>query len=158
MLGDYVAISSSCQNRELAYKFAKWMSFDPAGITQRIDLEKKVTNTLPMTVDTELIQKYFDKFTLVDGLQEAYEKLDTGIVECVKVVPGYTLSRWKALCGANVTIQDASGTSITNPELGVLLDACWMGTEQFAQFAANCNTLANDKYKAAIKQFENYYD
>ncbi len=158
MLGDYVAISSSCQNRELAYKFAKWMSFDSAGITQRIELEKKVTNTLPMTVDTELIQKYFDKFTLVDGLQEAYEKLDTGIVECVKVVPGYTLSRWKALCGANVTIQDASGTSITNPELGVLLDACWMGTEQFAQFAANCNTLANEKYKSAIKQFENYYD
>ena len=158
IVGDYVAIGKSTQNKELAFKFAKWMSFDPAGISKRIQLEKKVTNTLPMTTDPELIQAYFDKFTLVDGLQEAYEALDSGIVECVKVVPGYNLSRWKAQCGANVTITISDGSSIENPELGVLLDACWMGTERYAEYAENCNTLANKKYAEAIKQFEQYYD
>lgn len=155
IVGDYLAISKTCQNKELAYKFAKWMSFDQSGIEERITREKKVTNTLPMTTDAGLIQKYFDKFTLVDGLQIAYEDLDKGIVEGVKVVPGYNQSRWKAKTGLTITTKE--GETIQDTEMGRYLDLCWTGEQTYAEHAAECNKLANESYANAIKSFENFY-
>lgn len=149
IVGDYLALSSTCKNRDLAYKFAKWMSFDPEGITHRISIEKKITNTMPLTTDEALIEKYFNKFDAIDGMEAVFKTLDKGIVECAKVVPGYTLSRWKALTGISVT--NAKGEQLTNSELGVYLDLCWMGLEDFK--AKEANDLANKKYKDAIDEF-----
>lgn len=156
VVGDYLAISNTCQNRELAYKFAKWMSFDPAGIRQRIALEKDVTNTMPLTTDVQLIEEYFDKFDAVDGLKQAFDTLDNGIVESVKVIPGYNLSRWKALTGLTVT--DENGQTITNCEMGKYLDLCWLGVEKYAEHALDVNRLANSQYSKAIAQFDAFYD
>jgi multiple sugar transport system substrate-binding protein len=36
IVGDYLGISPTCKNPELAYQFAKWMSFDPDGIKERL--------------------------------------------------------------------------------------------------------------------------
>ena len=154
IVGDYLAIAKTSTNKELAYKFAKWMSFDPAGIEERINREKRVTNTLPMTTDPVLIQKYFDKFTLVDGLQTAYENLDKGIVECVKVVPGYNQSRWKANTGLPFTV---NGEEIKNTEIGKYLDLCWTGEQVYEEHAKECNELANSSYIKAIQKFEQFY-
>lgn len=156
VVGDYLAISNTCENRELAYKFAKWMSFDSAGIRKRIELEKDVTNTMPLTTDSKLIEEYFDKFAAVDGLQKAFETLDNGIVESVKVIPGYNLSRWKALTGLTVT--DETGQTITNCDIGKYLDLCWLGVEQYAEHASDVNRLANSQYAKAIAQFDAFYD
>ncbi len=156
IVGDYIAISNTCKDRELAYKFSKWMSFDPEGIRERISREKQVTNTLPMTVDPVLISEYFEKFDAVDGLQTAFEKLDNGIVECVKVVPGYNLSRWKALTGLTITTSD--GETIADAELGKYLDLCWTGEQSYMEHAQDVNKLANAQYGNAIKQFEQYYN
>lgn len=156
VVGDYLAISNTCTNRELAYKFAKWMSFDPAGIRQRIALDKDVTNTMPLTTDSQLIDEYFTKFDAVDGLQQAFDTLDNGIVECVKVVPGYNLSRWKALTGLSVT--DETGSTIENCEVGKYLDLCWMGIQQYADHALEVNKLANNQYSKAIAQFDAFYN
>lgn len=148
IVGDYLAISSTCKNRELAYKFAKWMSFDPDGIRQRISIEKQITNTMPLTTDEAVIAEYFDKFDAIDGMKDVFKTLDNGIVECTKVVPGYTLSRWKALTG--ISVKNELGEDIANCELGKYLDLCWMGFADYKPKEAN--DLANKWYKKAIDE------
>lgn len=156
IVGDYVAISNTCKNRELAYKFAKWMSFDPAGIKKRIALESEVTNTLPVSTDSAVISEYFTKFTSIEGLEEAFSALDNGIVECTKVVPGYNRARWKATTGISIT-DGVTGDTIGDAEVGKYIDQCWLGYYNYADKATELNTLANSTYTAAIKKFESYY-
>lgn len=156
IVGDYLAISSTCQNPELAYKFAKWMSFDPAGIRKRIELDKDVTNTLPLTTDSQIIDEYFDKFDAIAGIKEMYDTLDNGIVEGVKVVPGYNASRWGAATGKTI-VDPHSGESIPNAKIGDLIDACWYGNEVFAEYAKDINTLANQWYEYAIRSYKDKY-
>lgn len=154
IVGDYLAVSTTCTNRELAYKFAKWMSFDPDGIRERISRDTDVTNTLPLTTDSTIIAEYFEKFDAVSGMKEAYDTLDNGIVEAVKVVPGYTKSRWTALTGLTLTVD---GESVTNTNIGQLLDWCWTGKLSYADYATSCNTLANKWYTETVKTYEEYY-
>lgn len=154
IVGDYLAISNVCENRELAYKFAKWMSFDPEGIKERIARDEDVTNTLPLTVDQTVIDEYFDKFDTVDGIKDKYESLDEGIVEGVKVVPGYNRSRWLALTDLSLTVD---GESVTNVNIGQLLDWCWLGKLTYADYASPCDELADKQYGKAIKEYESYY-
>lgn len=155
MVGDYLAISTTCKNRELAYKFAKWMSFDPAGIRKRIELDKDVTNTLPLTTDATVIGEYFDKFTAVSGMEEKYATLDNGIVEAVKVIPGYNRSRW--LANTKLTL-NVDGVPTANISIGKLLDLCWTGSESYAEYATNANTLANEQYTKAIAEYTDFYN
>ncbi len=154
IIGDYLAISSVCENRELAYEFVKWMSFDPAGIRERISRDNDVTNTLPITVDSEIVNEYFEKFDTVEGLKEKYASLSEGIVESVKVVPGYTRSRWLALTGLSVTVQ---GETYGNVQIGQLLDWCWLGELQYADYAVDCDALADRQYGNAIKEYADFY-
>ena len=153
LVPDYVAIYRGCKNPELAYEFAKWMSFDPAGIRKRIEIDKAkgVTNTLPLTTDSSIIDSYFDKFDAVKGFEELYTKLDSAIMEPMKVVPGYEAAR------QNVTTGKTVGES-TNAKIGVLLDACWYGDLTYADYSADCNTAANKQYANAIKNYEGKYN
>ena len=153
LVPDYVAIYKGTENPELAYKFAKWMSFDPAGIRKRIELDKStgVTNTLPLTTDSSIIDSYFDKFDAVSGFHELYETLDKAIMEPIKVVPGYEAARFNAVTGVTV------GEN-TNAKMGVLLDACWYGDLSYADYSASCNTLANKQYSNAVKSYEGKYN
>lgn len=153
MVGDYLAISNTCKDRELAYKFAKWMSFDPAGIRERIKLDKDVTNTMPLTTDRTLINEYFDKFDAVDGLKDAFDTLDNGIVESVKVVPGYTRSRWTSTVGVSLPVEGGA-----NANVGQLIDWCWTGKLSFADYAAKLNEKANDNYLKTIDEYEAFYN
>lgn len=154
VVGDYLAISKSCANPELAYKFAKWMSFGPDGIQERINRESDVTNTLPLTTDQTIIDAYFDKFQAVDGIKDMYDTLSNGIVESVKVVPGYTRARTNALTGLSVTVD---GVSIPNIKIGDLILNCWQGRLTYADYATSANKLANEQYAKAIKEYESFY-
>lgn len=154
IVGDYLAISNTCQNRELAYKFAKWMSFDPAGIRERISRDNDVTNTLPITVDKTIVNEYFDKFDTVEGIKDKYDTLDSGIVEGVKVVPGFNRSRWLALTGLSLTIGE---TTVSNVQIGQLLDGCWLGQLSYADYKKQCDELADKQYGRAIAEYENFY-
>lgn len=156
IVGDYLAISNTCQNVELAYKFAKWMSFDPAGILKRIELDKDVTNTLPLTTDQTIIDAYFDKFTAIDGIKEMYDTLENGIVEGVKVVPGYTGSRWGVVTGKTITNPQTNET-VNNAKIGDLISACWYGHENYAEFSRDVNKVANDWYEFSIKSYKENY-
>ena len=154
IVGDYLAITNTCQNRELAYKFSKWMSFDPEGIRERIARDNDVTNTLPITVDNAIVAEYFDKFDTVDGIKEKYDSLDKGIVEAVKVVPGYNRSRWLALTGLSVTVDDQR---VENVKVGDLIDWCWTGKLSYADYATDINALANRQYGRAVAEYKDFY-
>lgn len=153
MVGDYLAISNTCENRDLAYKFAKWMSFDPAGIRERISRDKDVTNTMPLSTNQTIIDEYFDKFAAVEGLKEAFDTLDNGIVESVKVVPGYTRSRWTALVGTALPVEDGA-----NANVGQLIDWCWTGKLSFADYATQLNKKANEWYTKTVDEYEAFYN
>ena len=157
MVGDYLAISNTCKNRDLAYKFAKWMSFDPNGIKERISRDNDVTNTLPLTIDSQIVADYFDKFTAVSGIEELYETLDNGIVEAVKVVPGYNRARWLALTGISLS---GNGETIANANIGQYIDACWTGLydADYSERAAALNTLANQQYSNVVNSYSQYYN
>ena len=152
LVPDYVAIYRGCQNPELAYEFAKWMSFDPAGIRKRIELDKStgVTNTLPLSTDSSIIDAYFDKFDAIGGFHEMYTKLDDAILEPIKVTPGYEAARFNATTGKQV------GDS-ANAKIGVLLDACWYGDLTYADYSKACEELANKQYANAVKSYEGKY-
>lgn len=154
IVGDYLAVSSVCENRELAYQFAKWMSFDPAGIRERISRDKDVTNTLPITVNQTIVDEYFNKFDTVEGIKEKYDSLDSGIVESVKVVPGFNRSRWLALTGMSVTVD---GETRSNIQIGELLDLCWLGKLSYADYATDCDKLADKQYGKAIDEYAHFY-
>ena len=153
LIPDYVAIYRDCKNPELAYKFAKWMSFDPAGIRKRIEIDKStgVTNTLPLTTDSSIIDSYFDKFDAVSGFHELYTKLDDAVMEPIKVIPGYEAARFNATTG--LPVEESS-----NAKIGVLLDACWYGNLTYADYSTQCNTLANKQYANAVKNYEGQYN
>ena len=153
LVPDYVAIYKGTKNADLAYKFAKWMSFDPAGIRKRIEIDKStgVTNTLPLTTDSTIIDSYFDKFDAVSGFHELYTKLDKAIMEPIKVTPGYEAARQNATTGLSV------GES-TNAKIGVLLDACWYGDLSYADYSQKCNELANKQYANAVRNYEDKYE
>ncbi len=152
IVGDYLGISASCENPDLAYEFAKWMSFSSDGIYKRLELDVDgvENNTLPLTTDETVIDAYFAKYQTVDGLESVFNTVDNGIVEGVKVVPGYTSSRWNALTGISVG-------DISNCNIGALIDLCWNGDETYADYATQLNTLANAKYLAAIEEYDSKY-
>lgn len=156
---DYLGISPTCKHPELAYKFAKWMSFDPAGIQKRLELDSDGTqfSSLPLSTDSTVIAAYFDpKYKRIPGLEDVFKKADDGIVEGVKVIPGYGSSRWNARAGSSITIT-VNGQSVTNPLVGQLLDQCWYGSLSWADYASGLNSIANQKHTDALNTFANLY-
>lgn len=155
---DYISIYKGTKNPDLAYQFAKWMTFSPEGITKRIELDKDsgTTNSLPVTTNVQTLEKYFNVFTAVDGVEQMYAKLSDSITECMKIVPGFTRVRYEEKTGYSVT--DADGNSIPNANMGEFFDACRQGRFSYAEKASEVNALANKQYADAVKTYENKYN
>lgn len=158
LVPDYISIYAGTQNSELAYQFAKWMTFDPAGIAKRIELdsEKGVTNNMPVTTNESTLELYFDTFTAVDGLAKMYQRLDNAITECVKVVPGFNSVQYLASTGISVT--DASGATIANANMGQFFDACRQGRLSYSDYKGQADELADKQYPNAVKSYEGKYN
>lgn len=166
IIGDYYCVFKNSKNPELAYKFAKWMSFGKEGMSKRFDLYKAykgggyVSNTLPLTTDETVMNKYFELFpdtysdatsgVVVEGIRDVYGTLNEGMVEGVKVVPSYVQSRWKLNTGLSVTIPNPSEPSnpivYTNCNIGQYLDGCVKGNGNLNQYATTLNEKANGAY------------
>ena len=130
------------------------MSFSPKGIMKRIELDNtRMPNTLPLITDDSVIEAYYDKYTSVSGILEKYDSLDKGIVQSVKVVPGYRLARWDYKTGIQIT---KDGETIENCNIGQLLDACRTGEATLADYANQINAFANQQYAAAVAKYKNY--
>ncbi|MCI1735578.1 MAG: extracellular solute-binding protein [Bacilli bacterium] len=165
IIGDYYCVYKNTKNPELAYKFAKWMSFGKEGMQKRFDLYKAYKaggnkcNTLPLTTDKDVLDSYFTLFpdeetsgsgTVVSGIRDVYNTLSTGMPEGVKVVPNYVQSRWKLGTGLSVTIPNPSDASkptvYDNCNIGQYLDGCVKGNGNINTYAEELNTKANEAY------------
>ena len=156
IVGDYYGIYRDTEEPELAYKFAKWMSFGMDGFKKRMELYEPLgsVNSLPLIDDEALIDEYFDKFgasSEMSGLEEAYSYIKTkSMVEGVKVVPGYLFARQNKKTG--ITIDD-----IENVDMFTLLNMCVVGGKDISAYASQINTLANKTYTDWIRQYGAYY-
>ena len=157
IVGDYLGISPTCEHPEIAYDFAKYMSFGVEGILKRLELDTtgKDFSSLPLTTDQTVIDAYFDK-PRMDGLEEVFAEIDNGVVEGVKIIPGYVRSRWNQRVGSTVTI-DVNGEPITNPKIGEVIDQCWLGNLTWADYASGLNDVANTAYQNALSRFADLY-
>ena len=159
LIGDYVSIYKDTKNPELAYEFAKWMSFDPAGIAKRIELEradgKQVTNSIPLTSDEATLEKYFETFDAIEGVEKMFKRLDQATLEPTKVFPGYTKARWQANTG--LTVPTADGSSIASANMGEFLVACRQGFYDYRGYASQANEKANAQYGETVSGYEGKY-
>ena len=156
IVGDYYGIYRDTKQPELAYKFAKWMSFGMEGFQKRMELyePKGSVNSLPLIDDDDLVDAYFDKFgsdSYMSGLEDAFNYIKTkSMVEGVKVVPGYLLARQNKKTG--IAVGDN-----TNATMFELLDACYKGQANIAAYASQLNTLANAAYTNWINNYGEFY-
>lgn len=148
LVGDYLGISKSTKNAKAAYDFVKFMSFGKDGILKRIELgtQDNSFNSLPLSTDKEVLDKYFAAFKY-EGIKEAYDTIDKGIVEGVKVVPGYVPSRWEAQTGIKAGDKD-------NANIGQVIEATFKGNLKIEDVAAQLNKLANDEYTKATSSMK----
>ncbi|WP_417899024.1 extracellular solute-binding protein [Bacillus haimaensis] len=139
---DYMGISKTTKHAEEAYLFTKWMTFGKEGYLKRIEVavaEEKGLSGLPVTTDEEVLDAYFEIQDL-PGLRIAYEKLDNGVIEPFKFVPGYVQSRWEAPTG--VAVEDNPNANITT-----LLEAGVKGKVKIEDYISQINDLANQMHQ-----------
>lgn len=157
IIGDYLGISKTSKKPEIAFAFAKYMSYGTNGINKRLALDTtgKEFSALPLSTRTEVINSYFN-VPRINGLKEAFMQINNGIVECVKVVPGYGRSRWLARMGSSISIT-IDGVVTDNPQIGQVIDQCWIGTIAIADWKSSLNTIANRAYNTTLDTFKNLY-
>ena len=160
IVGDYYGIYKETKNRELAYEFAKFMSFGIEGFRERMDLyaEKGAMNSLPLTNDQNLIDEYFRLYgstTYMTGLEDAFEYIkDKSMVEGVKVVPGYLQARQNKKTGVDLSEQ------MKNVNMFDLLDACYKSGKNIADYTSgtiNIDTMADKTYTEWLAKYGDQY-
>lgn len=160
IVGDYYGIYKGTKEPELAYKFAKWMSFGLDGFRKRMELyaPKGSMNSLPLIDDEDLIDEYFDLFgatSELSGLEDAYSYIQmSSMVEGVKVIPGYLSARQNKKTGIKIgEIEDAT--------MFELLNACVVGGEDISKYVSgsvNINTIANKTHSDWMELYGSKYE
>lgn len=147
VVGDFMAVTKSSAHSKEAYEFAKYMSFSKEGILKRMELGKDGSYTsLPVTTDKDVLDQYFKQNTY-EGLKDAFDSVNNGIVEGVKVVPGYIASRWTAQTGMKVAGKD-------NANIGDVIFNTSRGNVKIEDVAGQLNKLANDNYTKAAQSMK----
>ncbi len=157
LIPDFLGVSAATEHPELAYEFAKWMSFSKEGYLKRIEIandnEGIVVNTLPLIDDEEVVNAYFDTLD-VRGLRAVYDDLDaSAIVEGVKVIPGYVDSRWNAPTGIAIGTEGEEGYK-ENASIGDIIWNSFRGNLNYSDYADAINTIANQKYNEAVASLD----
>ncbi|MFN3327756.1 MAG: ABC transporter substrate-binding protein, partial [Fervidobacterium pennivorans] len=146
VVGDFFIISKTTKYPKEAFMFAKFITYGRDGILKRLELDKKNEWTsLPLTTEKAVLDKYFAVKKLFPGLDEAYAKIGTGIIEGVKIVPGYIQSRWTAPTGIKV------GNN-PNANIGDVIWNAMRGDINIADYAKQLNKIANEQYQNAVKK------
>lgn len=150
IIGDYIGINKDTENAEAAYHFARWMTFSTQGQLERISIVEQEESlnwgSMPITNDPAVLEAYFAT-NRVAGFEEAYENIDDGLVEAVKIVPGFVRSRWEAETGIAVGDND-------NATIGDLIFDAIRGNTQIEDYIDQINDLANSEYQSARDAIE----
>ncbi len=145
---DYIGVGKGTKNKELSYKFAKWMGFGVDGYKKRLEIAKNnpeagAVNFAPLIKDQTLIDAYFELYPTMTEFRKIVETHDDFIVESLhKIVPGYVNSRWDGRYNADMSIANALD-AIRNGELS-LADA----------LEAGLNRVINEEYQKAKTELD----
>ncbi|MGB9613979.1 MAG: ABC transporter substrate-binding protein [Fervidobacterium sp.] len=146
VVGDFFVISKTTKYPNEAFMFAKFVTYGKEGILKRLELDKKNEwSSMPLTTEKAVVEKYFSVKKLYPGLDEAYAKISSGIIEGVKIVPGYIQSRWTAPTGIKVGDNP-------NANIGDVIWNAMRGSVNIADYAKQLNKIANEQYQNAIKK------
>ncbi|HOO76185.1 MAG TPA: extracellular solute-binding protein, partial [Tepiditoga sp.] len=141
VVGDFMVISSSTKNAEAAYKFIRYITFAREGILKRLEIDKdNEWASLPLTTEKAILNRYFAEKPAFPGIKEAFDSVDNGIIEGVKIVPGYNDSRWTAPTGLKI------GEN-SNSNIGDVIWNSMRGNINIADYASDLNELANKSYQ-----------
>ena len=157
IVGDYYGIWKNTAHPKEAYEFAKYMSFGSEGFDKRMDLykEKGSVNSLPLTNDEKVVDKYFDLYgssSVMSGLEDAFEYIRTkSMVEGVKTIVGFNAARFTKKTG--VKVGEAENVTVFD-----LLDNCYKGVTEISTYANDINTLANGSYSNWISLYGDQYE
>jgi len=142
---DQVGIAKTAEHPEIAYDFAKWMSYGKEGYLERLEIvvnQGVEINALPVTSDVDLLNRYWE-IVDVPGIREAYENLDNAMIDGNKIVPGYIASRWEGNTG--VQVED-----IDNANIGDIFWHSVYGTINYQDYGSQVNVLAQQYYDEAV--------
>lgn len=151
VVGDFMIIAKSSKHPKEAYEFLRYITFAREGILKRLEIDKNGQWTsLPLTTEKGILNRYFSERPPYPGILEAYEKIDNGIIEGVKIVPGYIASRWTAPTGIKIGDND-------NANIGDVIWNSMRGNINIADYVKQLNELANSEYQKAKKELEMLY-
>jgi len=135
---DVVGVSSTAENMQEAYNFAKWLSFSKEAWMTEVELARAMGSApkMPVSIDDESIELYRE-FVDKPGVLAALDNLDNSMVESLaKIVPGYINARWEGKPGINIgEDQDVN---------------MW-----YMFFFANEGTFKYEDYSAQLEEFAN---
>ena len=157
IVGDYYGIFKNTAHPQEAYEFAKFMSFGSEGFDKRMDLykDKGSVNSLPMTNDEKVVDKYFDLYgssSLMSGLEDAFNYIRTkSMVEGVKTILGFNGARFTKK--THIAVGENDNCTVFD-----FLDACYKGTADISTQASGLNSLANSAYSNWIDMYGGDYE
>ena len=136
---DPFGISKTTENFDVAYDFAKWMTFSVEGFQKKCELLAAMNSApdLPISITPETLA-LFKTFLDKPGLNAALANLDQSPIESLaKVIPGYIEARWEGKPG--IAIGDNSDVKI-----GEMFDFALYGHIKYEDYSAQLETYANN--------------
>lgn len=146
VVGDFFVIAKTTKYPKEAFQFARFVTYAREGILKRLEIDKKNEwSSLPLTTEKAVLDRYFAVKKLYPGIDEAYARIGSGIIEGVKIVPGYIQSRWTAPTGIKVGDNP-------NANIGDVIWNAMRGNVNIADYAKQLNRIANEQYQNAVKR------
>ncbi len=160
IIPDLYGIAANTKDAQAAYTLAKWLSFSPAGINKRIDIDAdRKFISLPLTKNQEVVNKYFENEP-VKGMKEVFLTIDNGIVEPLKYLPGYESSRSIMATGLTYDyVEKGAAATRTLATIDQVYDDIWKNSAsiKWADIKDGINTKANNEYAKFTRSLNSKY-
>ncbi len=152
LVADIIVVSATSANPDVAYDFARWMSFSAEGYMAEAAIATAagvVPTRMPVTISPETVDLYMSFVGDLPGLRQALENLDSSLVESLaKIVPGYVNARWEGRPGLDIADQ-------LDVNLGYVFGNIASDAFQYADLAPQLEEFANgilDEARAALTE------
>jgi multiple sugar transport system substrate-binding protein len=147
---DVVGVSSTTENIQEAYNFAKWLSFSKEAWMTEVELARALGSApkMPVSINDESIEIYRE-FVDKPGVLQALENLDNSMVESLaKIVPGYINARWEGKPGIDIGEEQ-------DVNMWYMFNFANEGTFKYEDYSAQLEEFANniiEEARAAMNQ------
>ena len=162
IIPDFIFIGANTQHPEWAYELAKWMSYGHDGQMTRLDIIPRTEGAgypgIPLmaghisAVDDFFLENYrpLENFIRLYGMLATHPQ--NFVMEPLKVIPGYTQSRFEGDTGVIGTV-DGEERSLSVDQL---LTSILRGERQLADYAAELSRISTAEFERASAQLSEY--